>query len=398
MLRTERLRIGERALSIRRRVAKNGQVSYQVRVHIGYDETGKRLEHTETIKGSKQEAKDAASEIERSLRRGTYVEPNKVTVAQFMDEWLEKSAKLRLKSRTYQDYRKIVDTYVRPKLGAILLARLSVLQLQGFVSCLVEQMNLSPQTIRNIHNVVRGALQQAVKWKLVAINCARDVELPRKKQTAVVRSFEESEAHSLLDALVASRYRTLFTFALVTGARPAEYLALQWSDLNFATGEVRIERSVFFPKGGGWRFETLKTAKSTRTVVVPTQVLELLRDHQAAQLVEMNVVGPSWSRQHDVIFSTSTGRPFRGDFISTKFREFLQETGLAKHRLYDLRHTCATLLMGEGVAPKVVSERLGHAGVAITLDTYSHVLPSQQRKASDKLAGMLFKAKATANE
>ena len=152
-----------------------------------------------------------------------------------------------------------------------------------------------------------------------------------------------------------------------------------------------ITKTLFRPKGGGWIFETPKTKKSTRTIDLPDEILTLLRVHRTQQLQERLVAGSTWTAEHDFVFANFVGAPLHETDVSKNFKKLLTDTKLpSEFRLYDLRHTCATLMLLEGIAAKVVSERLGHSGITLTLDTYSHVLPSMQKEATSKLAARLF--------
>ena len=180
-------------------------------------------------------------------------------------------------------------------------------------------------------------------------------------------------------------------FALASGARPGEYLALLWSDIDWEAGTVRIEKSIVWPKGGGWHFDSPKTRKSGRTISLPVEVLDELREHRIRQLEHKQFLGKDWKSEHDLVFTDTTGNAVYERHLTTRtFKVILKEAGLPSNfRLYDLRHTTATLLLIAGVPAKVVAERLGHASVTQTLDTYSHVLPALEYKATDELRNLL---------
>ena len=181
----------------------------------------------------------------------------------------------------------------------------------------------------------------------------------------------------------------IFEFALLTGMRPEEYLALQWSDVDFKRGRAQVRRALVRHKRD-WSFEEPKTARSRRTVYLPAPLLERLAHHKRSQAEERLKIGPTW-QAFDLIFCGEQGTPLTIPNLTYRyFRPILKKAELPHIRLYDLRHTCATLLLIAEENPKVVSERLGHSTIVLTLDTYSHVLPTMQQNASAKLEKLLY--------
>lgn len=191
---------------------------------------------------------------------------------------------------------------------------------------------------------------------------------------------------------MSDRYEALFNIAVIAGLRPSEYLGLQWKDVDFDSGLVTVRRTLSWLRDMTWYFGEPKTATSRRSVPLPPQVLRMLREHRRRQAEERLKAGARYEN-HDLVFCGNEGNPINPrNLITRHYKPALKRAGLPRIRLYDLRHTCATLLLVAEENPKVVSERLGHSSVVLTLDTYSHVLPSMQKAATDKLAGMLFPA------
>ena len=183
----------------------------------------------------------------------------------------------------------------------------------------------------------------------------------------------------------------LFAVALTTGMRPSEYLALKWPDVNFSKGTVSVARTLEPIKGGGWRFADTKRARSRRLIKLQASVLKLLTDHRDAQAREREGNGDTAAA--NLIFVNSSGNPLNErNLVQRHFQVILERAKLPRIRLYDLRHTAATLALGAGVPAKVVSEQLGHASVAFTLDTYSHVLPHMQEAAAAQVEALLFES------
>ncbi len=182
----------------------------------------------------------------------------------------------------------------------------------------------------------------------------------------------------------------IFEFALLTGMRPEEYLALQWADIDLARGTAQVRRALV-RHNKSWSFEEPKTARSRRTVFLPAPLLKKLSTHKRRQAEDRLKVGAAW-QAFNLVFCSEQGTPHSIPNLTYRyFRPILTKAELPQIRLYDLRHSCATLLLIAEENPKVVSERLGHSTIVLTLDTYSHVLPTMQQKATAKLEKMLYR-------
>lgn len=184
----------------------------------------------------------------------------------------------------------------------------------------------------------------------------------------------------------------IFSFALATGMRVQEYLGLQWKDISFERGTAVVQRAVIRHRaGGGWHFSQPKTSKSRRTIPLPHTIFSDLKRYKIQQSESRLQLGSGW-QNNDLVFPSEIGTPLNPPNITRHFKRILRKANLrTSTRLYDLRHTTATLLLQAGVNPKVVSERLGHSTITLTLDIYSHVLPNMQREATDQLEQMIFR-------
>lgn len=191
-----------------------------------------------------------------------------------------------------------------------------------------------------------------------------------------------------MKAIVCSPWRALFSLLLASGMRPGEALGLKWEDIDFSNNRVHVRRTLSKSKDG-WGFEETKTSRSRRSIPLPGSVVKDLREHKKEQL-EQKLKNPQY-KDHGLVFANANGEPpgYR-NIINRHFKPILKANNLPDIRLYDLRHTCATLFLAAGENPKIVSERLGHSSIVLTLDTYSHVLPDMQEKAAAKLESILF--------
>lgn len=370
-------------------IIKRGDRKWLVRVSLGRDESGKRRTLNKMVSGNKKDAERTLTKTLGERDTGTLVEPARSTLNEYLDRWLKDAAKSRVRARTYQDYQEILARYIRPALGARRLAQLSPLDIQAAYNEL-QGRGLSARTVRYAHAVLRNALGQAVKWRLLSTNPATAVDLPRQ-QRREMHSLSPEEASRFLEHLEGSELRALFLLALTTGMRPGEYLGLQWKDVDINKGSLVVRRTMVEFRDGGWEFAEPKTARSYRTIPLPYTVTRVLADHKRHQAEQRLEVGPKYAN-HDLVFATPVGGPLNErNVVNRCFKPIVEAAGLPKSfRLYDLRHSCATLLLAEGEHPKVVSERLGHASITLTLDTYSHVLPTMQEGAAKRLEGLLF--------
>lgn len=362
-------------------IIKRGERNYIVRIFLGRDTNGKRDYLNQTVKGTKKDAQALLNKLLREKDMGTLLEPSRESLNDYLDRWLEAAAKPRLRASSYSDYERLLKYYIRPELGATPLQKLTALNIQA-VYAGMSARNLSPRTVQYTHRILRNALEQAVKWRLLTYNPAQHIELP-KQERRKMHFMTDEESRRFLTAARTSLHYAFFTLMLSTGLRPSEALALRWQDVDLNRHAVRITRTVR-RHGGVWLFDEPKTKKSRRVVDYPVSLNEVLREHRAKQA---ELIGES-----ELVFPSLEGTPLHEKNMLTRYyRPLLKAVRLPeKMRLYDLRHTHASLLLLAGVHPKVVSERLGHSSVVITLDTYSHIVPSLQREGAAKLSSMRF--------
>jgi integrase len=225
---------------------------------------------------------------------------------------------------------------------------------------------------------------------MIAVNPCADAVLPKMTRNEM-KAFSPEQAQKFLQASKENKYGLILAFALITGMRPEEYLGLKWSDLDLNKKTATIQRALLWRKGGGWYFDETKRNRSRRTIPFSDSFAENLKHHKRQQLEQRLKLGSAY-QNNDLVFPTSLGTPLNlRNLFHRGFKKILEKAGLPQDfRLYDLRHSCATLLLSANENPKIVSERLGHASIVLTLDVYSHVLPNMQQAATDKLEEMLY--------
>ncbi|TVP49951.1 MAG: site-specific integrase [Gemmatimonadales bacterium] len=369
-------------------VVQRGKGSFTVRVFLGRDPvSGKRRYFNKTIRGTKKQADAYATRLQYEVDTGTFRENSDSTVGEYLKEWLEHSAKRKVRPRTLAGYRDLVRTEILPVVGSIRLDGLTPSDVQRIVNRM-EKAGKAPRTIRNAVGVLRNALMPAVTQGLVRINpaLAENIELPKAVRRRLT-VLDKEGARGFVEAAKEQRWGAVYIVLIGSGMRPSEALGLGWDD--FDGKAVRIRRSIVRGRNGrDWTLQEPKTPHSRRTVPLPPFAIEALAEHRRRQAADRLQAGASWP-DHGLIFVDEQGEPLRWRTMARReFSWILEEAGLPTIRPYDLRHTCASLLLSAGVNPKVVSERLGHSTVALTLDTYSSVLPGLQEEATAKLGEM----------
>ena len=373
-------------------IIKKGDNRYLIRIYQGRDANGRRRYFSRQIKGTRRDAQKLLTATLRDMDTGTFVEPTKLTVKEYLERWLKDAARPRVSRRTANGYAGIVERYISPSLGSQRLDKLQPLDIQKAYGDMLSR-GLSARVVRHTHAVLHNALKQAVKWGILSRNPSDLVELPKVPHVERrVLSVEESVR--FIEAAGMMPHGLIFVFALLSGMRPEEYLALQWADVDLERRTAQVKRALIWHKRS-WSFEEPKTARSRRTVSLPRPLVEKLKAHRREQAEQRLKLGSSWGAL-DLIFCSETGSPLQIPNITYRyFRPILEKAGLPRIRLYDLRHSCATLLLMADEHPKVVSERLGHSTIVLTLDTYSHVLPTMQQQATARLESLLYDESGT---
>jgi integrase len=334
---------------------------------------------------TRAQVKDRLAEAQRQASAGQLVVGRDQPVDQYLQRWLADAVLHSVRPKTYENY----DLCVRrllPHIGRLRLRALTPEHVQHALGKLLEG-GLAPRTVRQVHMVLRRALKQAVLWRILPSNPSDAVSPPRAGRKEI-RTLSEEGVRHLLEVAADTRHHAVWVFLVTTGVRLGEALGLKWSDIDFAERRAHIRRALQRQRGAGLVFVEPKTAKSRRTVPIPPETLAILIDHRLAQEADRREAGSQWE-EHDLVFSSPMGRPIDMPFLSLIFHRALKRAGLPHHRIHDLRHTAATHLLTRHVHPKIVQDMLGHSTIAITLDTYSHVLPTLGVDASAHLSSLV---------
>ena len=308
--------------------------------------------------------------------------PERQTVQQFVARWLE-TARPTLEYSTFVRYEEYMRIHVIPILGRIRLTRLSAQNVQELYSRKLAD-GLSPTTVHHLHTVLHRALRQAMRWGLVSRNVTEIVDPPRIAKTQH-QTLTADQAKQFLSSVRGDRLEALYVLAIMTGMRQGELLGLHWHEVNLETETIHVRSQL---KRGGV-LGSPKTDSSRRQIDLPAIAIEALRRQRIRHLHERSEAGASWS-ESNLVFINSVGNAINpSNLRSRSYVPLLKSTRLPVIRFHELRHSTATLLLSLGCNPKVVQELLGHSQIGVTMDVYSHALPTMQKDAMSALNRLL---------
>jgi integrase len=322
---------------------------------------------------TKADTRTALAEARANAKGGFFVAGEDLTLAEYLSHWLSGPVRTKdLKAITYEHYQRQVRVHIVPALGHLKLTRLSPDLIQDFYDSKIASGS-RPSSVRYIHAVLHNALEHAHKRNLILHNAASKTE-PPKVRPPEIHPLDAEKTKALLSDARGERLEALYVVAVTAGLRIGELLGLKWTDVDLETETMRVARTLSCAKEGP-RFTTPKNGKG-RSITLTRQAVEALRSHRKRQNEERLRAGTLWE-DNGLIFASETGAHLRHDTVDRhSFKPLLKRTGLEGVRFHDLRHTCATLLLSRGVHPKFVQELLGHSSIAMTLDRYSHWIPS----------------------
>ncbi len=352
-------------------------------INLGY-RNGKRWR--KSFYGStRREVQERLATALKAQQDGLPVTPERQTVANYLNEWLVECVKPSVRPRTYEGYEGHVRLHISPALGRIRLVKLTPQQVRAFLNDKRREGH-SPRSVQYMHAVLRCALGRALKDGQAARNVAKLVD-PPKVERPEVEPLTPEQARAFLKAIEGDRLEALYSVALAIGLRRGEVLGLRWSDVDLEEGTTRVQGSLQRINGELRRVEP-KTKRSRRTIALPDAAVAVLRRHRVRQKEERLLAGSRW-KNTDMVFTTRIGTPLEPRNISRHFQRTLKTAKLPRKRFHDLRHTCASLLLAQGVHPRVVMEILGHSQIGLTMNTYSHVIPELQREAAGRMDALL---------
>lgn len=369
-------------------------VSYTVIVDT--KTSGDRKQKKKTFR-DKKVAERWLSETIAAVNRGTYFEPVKTTVEEHLKDWLNTYGKQNLTPTTYAGYKIIIEKHLIPALGDISLGELKPKHIKDYYTKALETgrkdgkkvhgKGLSPTTVSQHHRVLREALQHALELEMIVRNPCDAAKPPRKVKHEIT-FLPVEDANRIIELFKDTHMYIPVFLAVTTGARRAEILGLKWQDVNLEGRVINIKRGLYITKDAGLFFKEPKNKTSKRAVAISPEVVKVLKKHKADQNKSKLSAGDKY-QTNDLVCCLPAGEMVNPSTFSKRFQEVVSSAGL-KVRFHDLRHAHASFLLKQGIHPKIVSERLGHSNIAMTMDLYSHIAPTLQQDAADGLDKVLF--------
>lgn len=373
----------------------DGRTFWQYVIDLGDDpETGRRRQRRKRGFKTQSEAVDALEEARRAIEAGGYLfDVEHMSFIEYLEMWLEGLPQTDMKPRTISDYRNETRRYIKPHLGEVKLTKLTPLHLERLYRTLMEGGGkngrpLSPKTVLRVHRVIRKAIGDAERKGILNRNVARLADKPSTSQLDTERpAWTPEELRTFLKAAEGDELFALYRLAALTGMRRGELCGLRWEDVDLQ-GQVVKVRFALAMIDGTPEITTPKSRRSRRVLDIDQATVQILRDHRTRQLEAAEFVGEGW-HETGYVFTTVIGTSQHPDNVSKRFVALVKTLDIKYLTLHGLRHTHATHLMSIGKNPRMVSERLGHADVAFTLQVYGHVLPGHQREAAEAAANLL---------
>jgi integrase len=383
---------------MRGHIVKRYENSWYVVVDVGRDENGRRKQKWHSGYKRRKDAEAALGQILEQLRQGTYTAPSNLTLARFcIEEWLP-AVRPSLRPSTYESYAGNLQKHILPTLGARKLQQITPTGLTVLYGELMagtaasvegrERRPLSARTVAYIHGITRRALAEAVDWNRLIRNPADSAKPPKASSAPRMKTWTAEQLRAFLDHVAEDRLFAAWRLAATTGMRRGEVLGLTWNALDLDAATASIRATLVPGPGYAPRGSTPKTDKGRRSVALDPETVAALRAHRRRQSEERLRLGPDYD-DIGLVFCREDGTPLRPRSFSRTFDNHVRQAELPRIRLHDLRHTHATLALAAGVHPKVVQERLGHASINITLDTYSHAIPAMQADAATQVATLI---------
>jgi integrase len=365
----------------------------------GLVETEERRRVTKAGFHTQKECQAAMNKVLTAVEERTYTAPTKVTVREYLKkEWLP-AIKATIRPTTYYSYVQHVDFHILPHIGSLQLQNLSGARINALYATLAEtgkkdgKKGLAPLSVRHVHAVLHRSCKDAVRWGRLTRNPVEAADPPRcgNGGRGEMKTWSAEQLGAFLTTVKDDRLHALWHTLAMTGMRRGEAIGVLWEDVDLENARLSVRRALI-PSGREVVVSEPKTARGRRSIALDPETVEVLKAQAALQLSEQDEWGDGWT-DTGLVFTKENGEALHPEDVTRYFRQAVKKSMLPTIRLHDLRHTHATLALRAGIHPKVVSERLGHATVSITLDTYSHAIPAMQEEAAALIAGLVFASK-----
>lgn len=358
---------------------------WEARVTVGINPgTGKAIRRS--IYGDTQAAvRKKMTVILREIDRGTYLTPQKITVGQWLDEWLNTYAVTKVKPLTYQSYAAVIKNHLKPAFGAVSLQSLRVSHVQKLYNEMLAK-GRSAKTVINVSAVLRKSLDVAMKQGLITSNPCDAAELP-KAMRKEIKPLTDAEIPLFLGQIEKHEFRNAYALCLFAGLREGECLGLSWSQVDFEKGRITVSQQLQKTKSGHVEYYIADTTKSgkPRTIEPPAICFDYLRDEKRRQAQNKLKAGELWNNEWNLVFANGVGRYIEIETFYRKFKKVVAAIGRPDARVHDLRHTAATVAIASGADIKSVQSLLGHATAAFTLDVYAHTSEAMMKDTAARM-------------
>lgn len=373
--------------SSRGSIQKRGK-NYRIVISCGNDlETGKRIQKTFTVSGTKKDAEKYMTEKLREYDTGILCANKDMYFADYLDYWFSQHCEINCKATTCQGYKQKINHDIKPFLGKIKLQQLTPIHLQQFYATKLKD-GLSKKTVKQLHAIIHSALKQAMKWQLVALNVANNVEAP-KPLSYTPTILNKSDVLCLINNAKDSSIYVPIMLAIFTGMRRGEICGLKWNNVDLENGTITVVQALYNIKGVGLSFDTPKSSKSIRKISISTTLIKILKEEYLKQQLLQKKLGCMYEK-NNLVCCNENGSKINPDSLNPKFHRVLKNLNLPCIRFHDLRHSHASLLLEQGSQLKVISDRLGHSTISITADIYTHVNDCTNKETADKFENMLY--------
>jgi integrase len=370
-------------------LSRRGKNSWRLKYDVPGN--GKRETRYVTLKGTKAQAQAEAAKVMAALVTGLHVDPSTETVAAFVERWLKDWAANNVSNQTYEGYAQMLRKHLASRLGGIGIQKLRAADLQAVYAAMAVD-GLADRTRLHLHRITRVMLKHAVQWGIVPRNVADMVDAPRVR-TDEVQILTAEEVQKVLEFLRDKPLYAITALALASGLRRGELLGLRWQDIDLDAGALQVKRSLEETQRGGLAFKSPKTRHGYRTVTLPASTVAMLRAHRKAQQEHRLRFGLGKAQADALVFPDWDGSPRSPRAFTLEWGKMAKAAGLAVRGFHCLRHTCASILIADGLDVLTISRRLGHGSPAITLGVYGHLFRPDDRAAAIMEAALTTIAK-----
>ena len=372
---------------MRGNVTQRGERSFRLKFDAGGDlATGKRLTRFVTFRGTKREAQKELARLISQVSDGSYIEPAKLTVADYVRRWIDNAEVLNLRPKTAERYRQLIEGQIIPHLGALAVQKLRPAAIVSWHATLLKSggakgKGLSARTVGHAHRVLGKALKDAVPGGLLLRNPAADISPPRVPDDEM-KVLDAGQVATVLESMADTPIFTAVIIFMATGLRRGELMGLQWGDVNLDTGRLEIRRAVEKTKAYGLQLKPPKTKRGRRGITLPAYAIEVLKQHRTAALETRMSLGIGKLPPEAFVFGAIDGSVRDPDRMTQDWKRFTAARKLPKVTLQGLRHTHASALLASGIDVVKASHRLGHSSPKVTLQVYAHLFSSDDADAA----------------